>query len=190
MKTKTKELKDLTLKEFEDYQEMLKEEVIDTYSILQLFGYDTDKMTIPEMSPIENKIAVMTLKPVGTKLHYKVGNQRFKAHLNMTSISASQFIDLQTYLKDFKLQEVLSVFLIPMKKTWYGTWKSQKYNTGYDIAKIQELLYNEFTIGEANELSNAFFLQSQSLLKVMKDYLAKKEMKMKLKLIKTQLKEN
>lgn len=187
---KTKELKELTLKEFEDYQEMLKEEPVDLYSVLKLFGYNTDDMTINEMRPIEMKIAGMTLKPVGTKLHYMCNGVRFKAHLNMTSISASQFIDLQTYLKDFKLQEVLSVFLIPMKKTWYGTWKAQKYNTGYDIQSVQEMLYNNFMIGDANELSNAFFLQSQALLKVMQDYLAKKEMKMKLKLLKTQLKAN
>jgi len=185
-----KQLNELTIKEFSQYQEILEEETTDPYAILELFGYDIDKMSIKELTAAQRNIQLQALKPKGTSLTYKVGNMKFKANLNMTNITASQFIDLQTYVQNFKLHEVLSVFLIPMRRTWYGGWVSQKYNTGYNIFDIQEFLFNNFTIGEANDLSNSFFLQSQSLLKVMKDYLEKKEKKMKLKLLKTQLKEN
>jgi hypothetical protein len=185
---KHKHLSELTLREFEKYQELLKEEVQDTFSILELFGFDVDKLDISEMKQAEIEIAGMQLPNNGVKTIYKIAGTRFKAHLNLTTLKASQFIDFQTYVANFKLQEVLSVFLIPQKKNWYGKWYTHKYNDGYDIFEIQEFLYNNFTIGEANELSAFFFTQSSDLLKVMKDYLAKKEMKEKWKLTKIQIK--
>ena len=185
-----KQLSEFTIKEFSQYQELLEEETPDQYAILELFGYDIDKMSIKELKRAQYEIQSQTLKPKGTSLTYKIGDMKFKANLNMTNITASQFIDLQTYVQNFKLQEVLSVFLIPMRRNWYGGWVAQKYNTDYNIFDIQDFLFNNFTIGSANDLSNSFFLQSQSLLKVMKDYLEKKEKKMKLKLLQTQLKEN
>lgn len=180
----------MTLKEFETYQELLKEEVLDLFSLLELFGYDTDKLDIAEMKQAEITIAKMTLQTKGVNKVYTVNGKRFKAHLNMTTIKASQFIDFQTYISNFKLQEILSVFLIPQKRNWFGKWTTPKYNDGYDIFQTQEYLYNNFTIGEANELSAFFFSQSNDLLTVMKGYLEKKEMKMKLKLQKIQLKIN
>lgn len=186
---KYKELKDLTLKEFDQYQVILNADELDTFSLLELFGYDVDKMSVSEMTRAVNKINAMSLKPVGTKKEYVIKGRRFKAVLNLTNLSASQFIDFQQYMKEFKVQEVLSVFMIPKEKTWYGRYKSLAYNKGYDVFEVQEFLYNNFTIGEANELSNAFFLQSQSLLKVMKGYLEKKLMKKKMKEQKKLLKE-
>lgn len=180
----------MTIKEFETYQELLKEEVLDLFSLLELFGYDTDELDIAEMKQAEITIAKMTLQTKGVSRVYTVNGKRFKAHLNMTTIKASQFIDFQTYISNFKLQEILSVFLIPQKRNWFGKWITPKYNDGYDIFQTQEYLYNNFTIGEANELSAFFFSQSNDLLTVMKGYLEKKEMKMKLKLQKTQLKIN
>lgn len=176
---KYKELNDLTLKEWDEYQELLKEENVDLYSIFKLFGYNLDKMDIAEMRSTESKIAGMTLKVSGTKLKYKVGDRVFKAQLNLTKVSAAQFIDFQQYMKEFKLHQVLSVFLLPMNKNWFGRLTAKKYNTDYDIFELQDYLYENFTIGEANELANAFFLQSQDLLRVMKDYLEKKSMKMR-----------
>lgn len=187
---KYKELNDLTLKEFDDYQELLKESEPNLDLIFKLFGYDIEKMDIAEMRKIENKIAGMQLKVVGTKFRYKVGDRIFKAQLNLTKVSASQFIDFQQYMKDFKVHQVLSVFLLPMKRNWFGKLIAKKYNTDYDIFELQDYLYNNFTIGEANELANAFFLQSQDLLKVMKDYLEKKQMKMKYKQLKKAAKVN
>lgn len=187
---KIKELKDLTIKEFETYQELLKEEDKDMFSILELFGYKVDDLDISELKDATSKVLSMKIVNRGIQRHYNINGRRFKAQLNMSRTSASQFIDFQSYLKNFKLEQVLSVFLIPMKKNWLGMWKEQKYNTNYDIFETQDFLYNNFTIGDAGELSNSFFLQSQGWLKVTKAYLVKKEMKMKLKLIRTQLKVN
>ena len=187
---KHKHLSDLTIKEFETYQELIKDDVLDLFSLLELFGYDADKLDIAEMKQAEITIASMTLKTNGVKKVYDINGKKFKSHLNMTTLKASQFIDFQTYVSNFKLQEVLSVFLIPQKKNWFGKWSTPKYNDGYDIFQTQEYLYNNFTIGEANELSAFFFNQSNDLLTVMKGYLEKKEMKMKLKLQKIQLKTN
>lgn len=185
---KHKQLSELTIKEFEFYQELLKETKQDLAEILKLFGYDVEDMTISEMRKAESEIAGMKLETKGIKKIYKVGDRRFKAQLSLPNIKAAQFIDFQHYINPFNLQAVLSIFLLPQKKNWYGKWTTKKYNTDYDIFELQDYLYNNFTIGEANELSAFFFNQSNSLLKVMKDYLVKKEIQMRLKLIKTQLK--
>lgn len=183
-----KQLNELTLSEFERYQELLSNETRDIYSVMELFGYIPDKMSVSEFAEAERNIAGMYLKPGNVKKVYNIKGRRFKAHLNMTNIKASQFIDFQSYMQNFKLQEVLSVFLIPQKRNWFGKWVTHKYNTGYDIFEVQEYLKNNFTIGEANSLSAFFLTQSNDLLKVMNRYLAKKEILMRWKVVRALLK--
>lgn len=183
---KVKTLNDLSLKEFDKYKELIVEEKLDLEEVFKLFGYDITEMDVAEMRKIETLISGMSLYKGGVKKVYNINGRRFKAQLNLTNISASQFIDYQMYLNPFDLKCVLSVILIPQKRSWFG-WITPKYNDGYDIFEVQNYLYNNFTIGEANNLSNFFFQQSEDLLRVMKGYLEKKKVKMKMKQIKTQL---
>ena len=75
--------------------------------------------------------------------------------------------------------------MIPTKKNIFGKEKSLKYGV-YDVIEVQDYLYNNMKIGEANELA-AFFLQiSISLLKIMTNFsemklwrLMKKKQKLK-----------
>lgn len=182
-----KELKDLTLKEFEQYAEILKQETVDIFTLMKLFGYDAEKMSIKEFNDTERKIQSFTLPTIGVKKVYDVKGRRFKACLNMSKINAGQFIDFQNYAKTFKLQEVLSVFLIPQTKKLFG-YKDNKYNKGYDIFEVQDFLYNNFTIGDANELSNFFLNSSNDLLRVMKAYLVKRDLKQRMRIL--ELKQN
>jgi hypothetical protein len=88
-------------------------------------------------------------------------------------------------MRDFKLEEVLSVFLIPQYRKW-GKWHTYKYNSGYDVIKVQENLYNHMKIGDAQELSNFFLKSSVKLLGLMKGFLEKKQVKEKKKHLKRQ----
>lgn len=179
----------MTLKEFDLYQEMLKEDTKDVYSILKLFGYDIDNLDIAELKVAELEVSTMKLEDGKIKDIYIIGDRRFKSNLDLKTLKASQFIDFESYISNFKLQEVLSVFLIPQKRNKFGKWITPKYNDGYDIFDTQEYLYNNFPIGEANELSAFFFSQSNDWLKNMKVYLVKKEIAMTWNYLKTLIKE-
>ena len=175
-------LNDLTIKEFEQYKELIEEDVIDEAAILELFGLDINKLSITELNDNMNKINSMTLFNK-IKKHYTIKGVRYKANLNIMNLNAAQFIDFQSYMKDFKIEQILSIFLIPQTKTWYG-WKNGKYNTNYNPNEVIKDIYNEFKMSDAKVLSDFFLSQSTNLLKIMKDYLTKKLLLKKKKQIK------
>ena len=177
-----RELKNFTIKEFEQYQELLQEDVLDEAAILELFGVDINKLSVGELKYSMNKINSMTFN-AKLKKHYIVNGIRYKAVLNIMKLNAAQFIDFQAYMKDFKIEQVLSIFMIPQTKTWYG-WKDGKYNTGYNPKDVINAMYDEFKMSDAKVLSDFFLSQSTSLLKIMKDYLTKKMYLMKKRQIK------
>ena len=178
-------IKDFTIKEFMQYQEMLQYDEPDMISIFNLFGLDMMKLSYDVYQRKWMEIVSMVLPRNGVEKHYTIKGTRYKVCLNHLKLSAGQFIDFQTYMRDFKLEEVMSVFLIPQHKKW-GRWVTPKYNSGYDIIKVQENLYNHMKIGDAQELS-AFFLDSSvKLLGLMKGFLEKKQYKMKKKRLKQQ----
>lgn len=167
-----KQLKDFSIKEFNEYNEILAEEVVNEAEILRMFGLDIEKLSIKEYKKYMSEINKMTLD---TKLKrtYTINGKRYKPNLNLLKINAAQFIDFQAYMKDFKIENVLSIFMIPQIKTWYG-WKDGKYNDGYNPLEVIEDMRNHFKMSDAKVLSDFFLSQSTRLLKIMKDYLNKK----------------
>lgn len=102
---------------------------------------------------------------------YKLGGIELETMMDIHTMTAGQFIDYQTYVKDVDkyLAELLSVFLIP---------KGKKYNDGYDITEVQRVINENLSIVDAMSLS-AFFLEwYKSLLKVTVSCLSKKLTKM------------
>ena len=98
---------------------------------------------------------------------YKIGGMELESMLNISDMSVAQFIDYQTFLKDTDkyLVEMLSVFLIP---------KGKKYNDGYDIIEVQNVIRDNLSIIDALSLS-AFFLQwYQALTKATVTFLVRK----------------
>lgn len=195
---KIKNLNDFTIKEFNDYLEITKNinensDITDTFSLLELFGIDNpDDLSIDEykkyMMDINNQVSIKNPKK-GVKKYYYINGKKYKSTLNMRKLNAAQFIDLQSFLVENKLEQILSVVLIPMKKTFFG-WTDQEYNKNYDILTVQNQILNNFKIGDANELSSFFFQQSTNSLKVTKDYLDKKLVKEKMKKITQEKKQN
>ena len=169
-----KNLNDLTIKEYNDYATLLDEGKadgnVDIFSIMEIFGIkNPDKLNYNDFQEKWDKIKSMSLSLDRPKTIYNINGRLFKPQLKVLNLTAGQFIDLQNYLKNYKLHQVLSVFMMPTKKNIFGKEKSLKYGD-YDVIEVQDYLYNNMKIGEANELA-AFFLQiSITLLKIMNNF--------------------
>jgi hypothetical protein len=172
-----KQLSELTIKEFERYKGMLELEEPDIFGILNLFGLEATNLSLDEFELSWQEIQNMYLPKMPLKKVYKIGGKRYKANLNHLKVKAGQFIDFQGYMKDFKLDKVLSVFLIPQSKKGFR-WVTPKYNEGYDMAEVQKHLYENMKMADANQLSDFFLTSSIESYKVMKMCLDKKRYKM------------
>lgn len=169
-----KNINDLTIKEYEQYAKLIDEGKVDgnvdIFSIMEIFGIkEPEKLNFNDFQEKWDNIKNMSLSLNPPKSIYKINGKYFKPELKILNLNAAQFIDLQNYLKDYKLHQVLSIFMLPTKKNIFGREKSLKYGE-YDIIEVQDYLYNNMKIGEANELA-AFFLRiSTTLLKIMSNF--------------------
>lgn len=106
---------------------------------------------------------------------YTLGEFRLEPMLNARDMNVAQYTDYSTYLQLDNMQErmigLISVFLIP---------KGKKYNDGYSVDRVKELILTELTVDKALSLS-AFFLEyTKAWLKGTQTYLVKRLKKMKL----------
>lgn len=182
-----KELSNFTLKEFERYKDIVSETEVDIYDLLTVFGYDLDDMDVSDLRKAQMIVNSQSVNVLPIEKVYKVSNRRFKPNLNLMTMTAGQFIDFQTSMTDFKIEDVLSIFLIPQHKDRFGFWRDSKYNSGYDANENKEFIYNNFKIADAFALTNFFFQQSRTLLKTMSAYSEKSLLKKKLKLLENQI---
>lgn len=117
--------------------------------------------TEPSKEPIKNK--------------YKINGTTYKLHKDFGTLTTSQFIDFQNYLKDgFELQDynkILSVFFIPDGET---------YNNGkYSIEQVQYDIDNYLTIEQALGIADFFLRISKHFANYFQKYLSKKMKMMK-----------
>lgn len=106
---------------------------------------------------------------------YKMGGYELVLVNSLRDLTASQFIDYQTFIKDTDkyIVELLSIFLVP---------KGKKYCKDYDIADVQKAIRENMSIADAMSVS-AFFLDLLKVLyKSMRIYLTKTLKKMKKKM--------
>lgn len=168
-----KHLSQLTIKEYNEFSELIKEDNPLWVEIFKLFNLDIEKMSIKDVEYKRNEILNMELLPIKIQKVYDINGWRFEVEQNITRIKSGQYVDLQYYIANgSKTEEVLSIFLYPQTKKWFG-YTTQKYGS-YDIFEVQQYLLNNMTINDALELTNFFFQQSMSLLKITQEYLEKK----------------
>lgn len=89
---------------------------------------------------------------------YILGDTEFKVLINLTQMTAGQYIDYQTYVKDpdNNLVQIISIFLIP---------KGKKYNEDYDMAEVHKLIREHLSIVDAMSISAFFLLLSEISIK-------------------------
>lgn len=175
-----KDINQFTIKEFQEYQELINQEGISMFDILNFFGVeDSYDLPLSEFNKLSSAVQSQELRPGKVKRYYLINGKKYFAQLDIRKLSAGQFIDLQLYLKDFKLEQILSVFMLPTyKEGFFNKEKVRKYNDGYDVLEVQEDLKNHFIMSEANSLSAFFLTSSQSLLTIINNSLIRKMAKM------------
>lgn len=106
---------------------------------------------------------------------YTLGEFRLEPMLNARDMNVAQYTDYSTYLQLENMQErmigLISVFLIP---------KGKKYNDGYSVDRVKELILTELTVDKALNLSAFFLDYTKAWLKGTQTYLVKRLKKMKL----------
>lgn len=166
-----KNINDLTIAEFKEFEKLTKNS--DIMGVFDLFKIDVKDMTLQEMNRTFEKITSFNYETRKLQKYYYIGDRKYKTQLNLTKIKAGQFIDFQSYMSgNKKLEEILSIFLIPMKRR-FGFWFEQKY-AEYDMYEVQKEIYNNFQIADARTLSDFFLHLSTKLLVILKDSLVKR----------------
>lgn len=97
---------------------------------------------------------------------YRVGGWVLVPTIKARDLTASQYIDFQTYNKQGadKVVEMLSCFLVP---------KGKRYAEGYDVVELQDAIRREMSVYEVLSVM-AFFLNSLlKLTAVTRNYLAR-----------------
>lgn len=178
-----RELKNFTIKEFEQYQELLQEDVLDEAAILELFGVDINTISIDDYKELMIKITT-PIPDIQIKKVYNINNRYFKPITMIKDIKAGQFIDFQNLIDKKKPEELLSIFLIPCDKPkWYKKDKEYIFKENYDIIEVQKYLFNNMKMEDVNALSVFFLTLSLKLLPRIQVYLLE-EMRLKKKQIK------
>ena len=176
-------INDFTIAEFQTYQELLAEPQ-DVFGVMELFGINNPAdLPLDKYNKYWDEILNMTLSTQPVKPIYTINGKRYKAELKILNLNAAQFLDLQHYLGEFKMEEVLSIFLLPQYKKNF-TWHTYKYNDGYDLLEVQKELREHMKMNQTSELSAFFFETSLNLLRVMTDRSQKKLAMLQMKDIK------
>lgn len=172
----------ITLKKYLQIQDILSVE--DDYTVFNLIDviYDVDSQSLPisevkkyDISFMGNKIPKAKLKDT-----YTLNGTIYNSNLDLTKVTAAQFIDYQNYIKEQPLcyEKLLSVFFIPKG--------CDKYNTEYDILKVQQDVL-ELPIDVVHTISFFFRNQLHLFLMLFPFYLIQQVEKMEIPIEKKQM---
>lgn len=172
---KMKQLKYLTINEFNTYTELLKEEPIDKIAILDLFGLNIDELSPVDIEDAFTKLSLMDIPEFRAMKVYDIKGKdgklrRFSLQDNIHTMTGGQFIDFQSYAGTSNIPSVLSVFMLPMYKTWYGRWKTKKYGKDYSVFEVQKFLAENMMIGDATGIAAFFFSGCLTSLQLIRTY--------------------
>lgn len=146
--------------------------------LCMLFDKDILNKPIAEFKTLSTEIMdLLKSEPKKTKVKdkYKLNGTTYKLHKDFGTLTTSQFIDFQNYLKDgFELQDynkTLSVFLIPEGET---------YNNGnYDMKQLQTDIDKYLSIVDALTIADFFLRISEVFVRYFQRYLHNTMKKMK-----------
>ena len=174
--------KDISLKRYTEIYNILTDNTLDQEKRLiylcMLFDKDILNKPISEFKQLSNSI-VELLKTEPTKNSvkdkYKLNGTVYKLHKDFGTLTTSQFIDFQNYLKDGctfdKYNQILSVFLIPEGET---------YNNGkYDVKQLQHDIDNHLSICDCLGIADFFLRTTKVFLHSFQKSLQSKMKKLK-----------
>lgn len=173
----------LTIGVYDELQEIYESNMSDyekNVEIVALFNdmdvADVEDLSLTTFNTLLQSTAFLYEMPkkkiVATK--YILGGTEFDVVLDMQSLTVSQYLDYQEFVKnpDKNRVELLSVFLVPMGKK-YGD---------YNMQEVHKLIRDNLSIIDAIALTDFFLLLSQSLMKVTLRSLKRRLKRMKRKM--------
>lgn len=179
-----KKLQDFTVNEFNQYYELMKEENKDVKAILTLFGIDVEKESATALPDLMAAINAMTLNKGILKDYYKLNGHEYYLEKDIRKLTASQFVDFQIYSVDMKMENILSIFLLPVKKSGFFGKKHEKYGDNYDVLQVQNDILHYMKIADAQAISDFFLHLSMKLFVIIQEYLENKKVKMEKEILK------
>lgn len=149
---------DLTIGQYERICSIFKEDIDDEEKMIGVvtvvYGITEDEVMRQPLTRTREMIAsVEGLKTspddVRTKKRYRLKGKLYNVCLDADKITTAQYIDYQTYSKDFEsnIAEILSVVLIP---------RGKRYGEGYDVAKLIGDIRESFPLGDALSIAKVF----------------------------------
>lgn len=150
--------KDITLKKFNEIQEIIKTpDEYTTFNLLDLiYGIDSADMTIAELAPYRDALSFLSTEIPHCELQkqYVINGTTYDSNLDLTVMTVAQFVDYQSYIKEehIELNKVLSVFFTP---------EGYSYNDGYDMKKVQNDL---LSLDIVTITTASFFFEIQSAI--------------------------
>ena len=160
MKSKITTWEDITLDQYIQIYQLLDVEGMDEMVYAEILkivvGEDVEDLSLSEYKQMFKHLDFLKAKmpEVKAKKEYILKGNKYKCDLDISKITGSQYLDYVNYIKENKgvenFAKIISVFLIP---------KGHKYNDGYDIDELIEIIESEMKIIDVNAIS--FFLQRQ-----------------------------
>lgn len=152
---------DITLGTFNKVMDIMQDSSMSeedkTFSLIDcIYNIDSNELNIQDLYKYPISILSTEVDSVDVPKEIKLNGKLYSINKDMTKITVSQFVDYTNYVNNGnKLNEVLSVFVIP---------KGKEYSKGYEITEVQrELLDLPMPLVQ----SLAFFFAKQSYLFVM-----------------------
>lgn len=138
-----------------------------------------------QIVPLFNKMEFLTKPPTAeVEPYYEIAGKKFKLIMDVTQLTAGQFIDLSHYTKDpafiiDNLHAICAILLLPVKP--YRGKKdiipTEKYGET-PIGEIAEFLYENMPIKEALGISNFFTCLYNLFMQITKRYLEQERTKL------------
>lgn len=167
-----KNINDFTIKEYKEYVDILEDKDHNPFELLKLFGIENaDKLKPNEFEKLYLEVLEQRVTAEPIKEFYNINGKRYKFVSQIKDINAAQYIDYQSYMKNFSDEKILSIFLLPTKKTIFNKDKVLPYNDGYDILEVQENLLNNMKMKDAYAISDFFLILSMRLTPIFQGYL-------------------
>ena len=174
--------KDLTIKEYLELKELMAEERADDLSAQVRLVAFLDKKTeeeimsmkLPDYHKLVEKTKFLMELPEPSKKapkSIKIGNYKLNVVTDIAKMTTAQYIDYQNFLamedKEKYIANIVGCFFVPQGK---------KYNVGYDIDEVVDLIANNVSIQDALDIC---FFFTQKWLSSIKDSLRYMEWKTK-----------
>lgn len=159
-------LEDNTLNEFAKKVRILT--IITDYS-----EEDILNMPINKLSILVEKMGFLGVMPKQKVAPSSIilNGVKYDIQYDIKNITAAQYIDFQTFIKDYDkyLVELASILIIP---------KGKKYNEGYDIVKVQNDIREYMSILDLYSVCFFFLMSYKGLMKSSLSYLIQRLKKM------------